>query len=136
MLHLRDRQIEFLLRGLLNFRRIVKRYSAAIRRRIAVVHFDRRRYRIGGRTCLNEVIRDGSVNRVRRPPFRHVTRSAFPRDRMAARRHKPLNSRLMAAPAGLGVAPQRSRSVRWLVGVMATHAAERSATLHVTCRLA
>src|SRR5262245_41939020 len=136
MLHLRDGQIEFLLRGLLNRGRVVKRYFAAIGRRIAVVLFDRRPRWIGGRTCLYEVIRDGGVNCVRRPPFRHMARSAILRDRMAARRHEPLNSRLMAALAGFGVAAQRGRSVRWLVRVMATHAGERSSTLHGTGRLA
>src|SRR5215475_1440415 len=104
MLHLRDRQVEFILRSLLKPGWIVKRYCAPVGRRIAVVLLDDRRRRSGRRSSLDEVIRDRSVNRVRRPPFRHMARSAILRFRMAARRHKSSNSRLMAALAGFGVA--------------------------------
>src|SRR5262245_63910712 len=100
MLHLRERQIEFVLSSLFEPGGIVKRHFAAIRRRIAVVLFDQRRSRFGGRTCLYEMIRDGGVNCVRRPPFRHMARSAILRGRMAARGDKPSNSRLMAALTG------------------------------------
>src|SRR5262249_46980295 len=85
-------------------------------------------------TFLYEVIRDQSMNRVRRSPFRHMTWSAILRVRMAARLHKLSNSSLMAALAGFGVVSQRSRSVRRLVRVVATHAGERSATLYVASR--
>src|SRR5215475_7794865 len=60
--HLREREIEFILRIPLNPGRIEERYSAAIRRRIAVVLFDQRPGRIDCWARLYEVIRNRSVN--------------------------------------------------------------------------
>src|SRR5262249_17987297 len=113
-LYLRDRQIEFVLRGFLKLGGIVKRYRSAIGRSIAIMFLNKlsspsspyvpsvpSRW-INRWTFLYEVIRDQSMNRVRRSPFRHMTWSAILRVRMAARLHKLSNSSLMAALAGFG----------------------------------
>src|SRR6266508_3423223 len=110
VLHLREREIKFILRSLLEPCRIVERDSAAIGRRIAVVLFDERPGRVGRWARLYEVIRDRGVNRVGGPALRHMARSAILRRWMAAPLHKFSNSALMASLACLGVAARRGRS--------------------------